>query len=510
MQSLGTTVSVVGGGVGVVTEGVKAGIAGLMSLAAQGSALPTEGGGVFSITFNQDYSSLGVGTRIGYRLYSLSTLDKLELICDNDTREMECIGECLEAEAEILSPGDEEESYPGTSNEDTCIVERLFSSSLVAVVSLSSPRKLKVCHFKKNSEICNYSYPNTILGVKLNRARLVVCLEESLYIHNIRDMKVLHTIRDTPPNPTGLCALSISNENCFLAYPGSNTIGQVQIFDAQNLQAKIMIPAHDSPLAAISFNASGTKIATASEKGTVIRVFSVGEGARLHELRRGMKRCATIFSLAFSPDSLFLCASSNTETVHVFRLEEIKETRPPVVEEQQGLMGWMTKAVSASASYLPTPVADMMSQGRAFATVTLPFQGVRNVCAIATIQKQTRVLVASMDGYLYVYSLNTSEGGDCTLIKQHRLDGNEGGPTTGECTGASTATPGPYPGAAKKTEPAAHTDGGGGGEGTYAGVLRGPASVMTEADKMSEMAAACESPPKSVLKFDDESEFPPV
>lgn len=437
----------------MVTEGVKAGIAGLMSLAAQSSALPAEGGGVFSITFNQDYSSLGVGTRIGYRLYSLSTLDKLELICDN-------------------------------GNEDTCIVERLFSSSLVAVVSLSSPRKLKVCHFKKNSEICNYSYPNTILGVKLNRARLVVCLEESLYIHNIRDMKVLHTIRDTPPNPTGLCALSISNENCFLAYPGSNTIGQVQIFDAQNLQAKIMIPAHDSPLAAISFNASGTKIATASEKGTVIRVFSVGEGARLHELRRGMKRCATIFSLAFSPDSLFLCASSNTETVHVFRLEEIKETRPPVVEEQQGLMGWMTKAVSASASYLPTPVADMMSQGRAFATVTLPFQGVRNVCAIATIQKQTRVLVASMDGYLYVYSLNTSEGGDCTLIKQHRLDGHEGGPTTGECTGAATTATGPYPGAAKKTEP--------------------------EADKMSEMAAACESPPKSVLKFDDESEFPPV
>ncbi|XP_063851796.1 WD repeat domain phosphoinositide-interacting protein 2-like isoform X2 [Scylla paramamosain] len=509
MQSLGTTVSVVGGGVGVVTEGVKAGIAGLMSLAAQGSALPTEGGGVFSITFNQDYSSLGVGTRIGYRLYSLSTLDKLELICDNDTREMECLGECWDADSGKLYPSSGAECYRVTCNEDTCIVERLFSSSLVAVVSLSSPRKLKVCHFKKNSEICNYSYPNTILGVKLNRARLVVCLEESLYIHNIRDMKVLHTIRDTPPNPTGLCALSISNENCFLAYPGSNSIGQVQIFDAQNLQAKIMIPAHDSPLAAISFNASGTKIATASERGTVIRVFSVGEGARLHELRRGMKRCATIFSLAFSPDSLFLCASSNTETVHVFRLEEIKETRPPVVEEQQGLMGWMTKAVSASASYLPTPVADMMSQGRAFATVTLPFQGVRNVCAIATIQKQTRVLVASMDGYLYVYSLNTSEGGDCTLIKQHRLDGHEGGPTTGECAGASTATSGPYPGAAKKTEPV-HTDGGG-GEGTYAGVLRGPAgTVMTEADKMSEMAAACESPPKSVLKFDDVSEFPPV
>ncbi len=65
--------------------------------------------------------------------------------------------------------------------------------------------------------------------------RLIVCLEESLYIHNIRDMKVMHTIRDTPPNPSGLVALSINNENCFLAYPGSSQIGEVQIFDCVGL-----------------------------------------------------------------------------------------------------------------------------------------------------------------------------------------------------------------------------------------------------------------------------------
>ena len=45
-------------------------------------------------------------------------------------------------------------------------------------------------HQITGTEICQYSYSNTILAVKLNRARLVVCLEESLYIHNIRDMKV--------------------------------------------------------------------------------------------------------------------------------------------------------------------------------------------------------------------------------------------------------------------------------------------------------------------------------
>lgn len=31
--------------------------------------------------------------------------------------------------------------------------------------------------------------------------------------------------------------------------------------------------------------------------------------------------------------------------------------------------------------------------------------------------------MASEDGYLYVYNLDGNEGGDLTLLKQHRLDG---------------------------------------------------------------------------------------
>lgn len=159
------------------------------------------------------------------------------------------------------------------------------------------------------------------MAVKLNRQRLIVCLEESLYIHNIQDMKVVHTIRDTPCNSTGLCALSSSSDHCYLAYPGSVTSGEVQIFDAINLHAKTMIPAHDSPLAALAFSPSGTEIATASERGTVIRVFSSLDGTKLFELRRGLKRCVSIASLSFSTCAEYLVSSSNTETVHIFRLD---------------------------------------------------------------------------------------------------------------------------------------------------------------------------------------------
>lgn len=94
---------------------------------------------------------------------------------------------------------------------------------------------------KFNIIICSIYFEHIFLSIFLNQGdsclfqRLVVCLEESLYIHNIRDMRVLHTIRDTPPNLTGLCTLSPNSDNCYLAYPGSNTIGEVQIFDAIHL-----------------------------------------------------------------------------------------------------------------------------------------------------------------------------------------------------------------------------------------------------------------------------------
>lgn len=33
----------------------------------------------------------------------------------------------------------------------------------------------------------------------------------------------------------GLCALSINHSNSFLAYPGSDTIGEIIVYDANNL-----------------------------------------------------------------------------------------------------------------------------------------------------------------------------------------------------------------------------------------------------------------------------------
>lgn len=351
------------------------------------------------ITFNQDYSSIAIGTKSGYNLYTL----------DNDIDQLQ-------------------RTFQDTEHTDICIVERLFSSSLVVIVSLLSPRKLRLYHIKKRTEISIHSYTNTILSVKLNRKRLIICLEDQLYIHSLKDdLDVKWVIRNIPANPNGLFALSPLEERCYLAYPASQKSGEVQVFDTIELKNKILIPAHDNPLAALSFNHQGTMLASASEKGTVIRVHNVDDGVCLYEFRRGYARCVDIYSLSFSSDSLFLAASSSTETVHIFKLDQTKDEQSAasMVPNQSSWGSYLGRALVQSSTYISSHVSDMMHQWRSFATCRLPFRQLKNVCAIRTIDKITRVLVVSAEGYLYLYDLDVNEGGDCTLVKQHRLEESE-------------------------------------------------------------------------------------
>ncbi|XP_068932669.1 WD repeat domain phosphoinositide-interacting protein 1 isoform X2 [Petaurus breviceps papuanus] len=418
--------------------------------------------GLSCFSFNQDRTSLAIGTKTGYRLFSLSSVEHLDQV------------------------------HESSEIPDVYIVERLFSSSLVVVVSHTKPRQMNVYHFKKGTEICNYSYSSNILSIRLNRQRLLVCLEESIYIHNIKDMKLLKTILDIPVNPTGLCALSINHSNSYLAYPGSLTTGEIVLYDGNTLKTVCTIPAHDGPLAAFTFNSVGSKLASASEKGTVIRVFSVPEGQKLYEFRRGMKRYVNINSLVFSMDSQFLCASSNTETVHIFKLDNLTSSGP---EEPSTWSGYMGKMFMAATNYLPSQVSDMMNQDRAFATVHLNFSGQKNICTLSTIQKLPRLLVISSDGRLYIYNLDPQDGGECILIKTHSLLGsgkteenkeNDLRPSLPQSYAATVARPGTT--SLSSTVPGYSEDG---------GALRG--EVIPEHEFAT--GPVC---------LDDENEFPPI
>ena len=91
------------------------------------------------------------------------------------------------------------------------------------------------------------------------------------------------------------------------------------MFDTIALKAVNVIEAHRSPLCSICLNNEGTLLATASETGTIIRVFSVPKGQKLYQFRRGTYP-STIYSMSFNLSSTLLCVSSTSDTVHIFRL----------------------------------------------------------------------------------------------------------------------------------------------------------------------------------------------
>ncbi|CCO34292.1 Autophagy-related protein 18 [Rhizoctonia solani AG-1 IB] len=151
-------------------------------------------------------------------------------------------------------------------------------------------------------------------------------------------MRLMHVI-ETSPNPNAICALSPSSEPSYLAYPAptpsptasssapasssANTAtssGDVLIFDTWLLAVTNIVRAHKASLAHISLNSTGTLLATASEKGTVIRVFSVPAAERLYKFRRGV-RGAKIHCITFNAVSTLLAVSLATDTVHIFKLK---------------------------------------------------------------------------------------------------------------------------------------------------------------------------------------------
>ncbi|KAI0441477.1 protein-vacuolar targeting protein Atg18 [Xylaria telfairii] len=259
------------------------------------------------VTFNQDHSCLAVGTSKGFRIYHTDPFSK------------------------IFSSNDGNIS----------IIEMLFSTSLVALIL--SPRHLIIQNTKRGSVICELSFPSAVLAVRLNRKRLCVVLEDSIYLYDIANMSLLQRI-DTSPNPGAICALSPSSENCYFAYPlpkprddagekrprhappaslsyAPVTSGDVLIFDTLTLKVINVVEAHRTPLSCIALNNDGTLLATASETGTIIRVFSIPTGQKLYQFRRGTYP-STIYSMSFNMASSLLCVSSTSDTVHIFRLQQ--------------------------------------------------------------------------------------------------------------------------------------------------------------------------------------------
>eukprot|EP00439_Symbiodinium_sp_Y106_P066239 s1028_g10.t1 len=97
------------------------------------------------------------------------------------------------------------------------LVEMLFRTSLVAVVSFSRSRQLTMWNTRARTGICALQFPSEICNVKMNQRRAVVllrthrqildkiscvwCVGQKVHIFDLRTMKALHVLDRSEPAP---------------------------------------------------------------------------------------------------------------------------------------------------------------------------------------------------------------------------------------------------------------------------------------------------------------------
>ena len=100
--------------------------------------------------------------------------------------------------------------------------------------------------------------------------------------------------------------------------------GHVEVFDLKKMEIRMVLEAHKHKLVAICGDSNSDMIATASERGTVIRVFFASTGKLFCEFRSSLIGGA-INALAFSSDCAIVAAVYSDGLVNLFKLPKFSE-----------------------------------------------------------------------------------------------------------------------------------------------------------------------------------------
>ncbi|KAL2325528.1 hypothetical protein Fmac_024586 [Flemingia macrophylla] len=300
------------------------------------------------------------------------------------------------------------------------LVHMLFRCNILAFVGGGSseprypPNKVMIWDDHQSRCIGELSFRSEVKGVRLRRDRIVVVLAHKIFVYNFADLKVLHQI-ETIANPKGLCDLSHVSSTMVLVCPGLQK-GQVRVEHYASKRTKFIM-AHDSRIASFALTHDGRLLATASSKGTLIRLFNTLDGSLLQEVRRGADR-AEIYSLAFSPTAQWLAVSSDKGTVHVFNLKvdsgllghdrshgtsEPNAASPTAISSLSFIKGVLPKYFSSEWS-----VAQFRLQ-----------EGLQHIVAFGH-QKNT-VVILGMDGSFYRCQFDSANGGEMTQLEHYNF-----------------------------------------------------------------------------------------
>lgn len=302
------------------------------------------------------------------------------------------------------------------------IVAMLHRSKIMALVGdgnhpLYPANKVLLWDEQHSQNLGEIAFKTHVRAVKLRRDKIIVVLDQFVYIYKFQNLEQISKF-ETVPNPKGLVALSTNAEQCVLACPSVQK-GVVRLVrhDESDTETSRFVPAHDSPISCLALNTDGSRLATASEKGTLIRIFDTTTGDKLHEVRRGADR-AEIYSIGFNTTSTLLSCSSHKGTVHIFSAKcsfpgpssPVPTSIAEAVEEEQPENRKSRMAVLSS--FLPSYFSSEWS----FAWYRGP-----ECPSICCFLPDHSVIVVAANGTFHRLTFDHKQGGECNSTVSNLL-----------------------------------------------------------------------------------------
>ena len=307
-------------------------------------------------------------------------------------------------------------------------IEMLKKTNILALVGGGKvpcfpPNILIIWDDHQGKIISKLRFNENILNIRLRNDKIIAIFENKIYIFNLKTLETISII-NSYINPTGIIGISNGDNNkLILAFPfesqGTLFLGDIISEKVDNVQK---IKAHDSQISCISVNRDGTLLATSSDKGTLIRIFTTNDGAKISEFRRG-STYVEMNNLSFDPNNKFLGCSSNVGTIHIFSLSGImkllnennnddnKKGRNNFDEEPKNtksLLGKIGGLLGVKSSYLETE--------RNFAKYKVQEEN-----SLLGFGYDNTIVVITMEGKYYKAAYDPKKGGDCCKIEEKNI-----------------------------------------------------------------------------------------
>ena len=288
----------------------------------------------------------------------------------------------------------------------------LYRTNILALVgsdnNVNNKRsKLIIWDDRQKKSLSELKFNQNIMNVKLTKEKIIIVCRDKIYVFNLSTFKNMDII-ETGDNSHGIVSVSYDSET-LLAYPDKKK-GQVRIknYDKSSV---FYIKAHGNNIAFIALSYDGSLLATASEQGTLIRIFNTDNGDLLQEVRRGKDR-ADIKYICFEPNYKYIAASSNKGTIHIWSLAQTLKTLNKasddtnMIENKKSGLKWLPKFMGG----------EYFNSERSFAQVRITDQ--RSICCFG---KDNTIIIVSTEGKYYKAQIDVVNGGDCKIIEEEKL-----------------------------------------------------------------------------------------